>query len=283
MEALGRAGAAVVAPADLIDLDRCPIGTPRAAAAAAALRAALVEKGVALLPGFLRPEAVAAFAAETGRLVPRAHRQDCQGTPYLGLPDESFDEGHPRRTSTRSVTWVIAYDLVPADSVVRALYEWDPLKDFLADVLGRGPLHRFADPLGALNLTAMVDGDVQGWHYDSTDFVVSIGIQSSAAGGHFECAKSIRSAGEENYADVARVLRGEGGDLLEVLPLTPGTLMIFEGRNSLHRVSPVVGDRARFVALFAYDTKPDTDSSELLKLVRYGRTSPLPPARWDRA
>jgi hypothetical protein len=276
-----RTRADVGSPADLIDLERYPIGTARAPSVAAALRTSLAERGVALLPGFLRPEAVAVFAAETERLVAKAHREDCWGTPYLGLPEESYPEGHPRRTAVRSVTWVIAYDLIPTDSLVRALYEWDPLKDFLAEVIGRGPLHRFADPLGAVNLTSMVAGDVQGWHYDSTDFVVSIGIQSSRAGGEFECAKAIRSAIDENYDAVARVLHGEGAELVEVLPLVPGTLMVFEGRNSLHRVSPVAGDVARAVALFAYDIKPDTDSSDLLKLVRYGRTAALPPAPWS--
>jgi hypothetical protein len=34
----------------------------------------------------------------------------------------------------------------------------------------------------------------------------------------------------------------------------------------------VRGDTPRHVALFGYDTKPGTTSSELLKLVRYGRT-----------
>ena len=39
------------------------------------------------------------------------------------------------------------------------------------------------------------------------------------------------------YDDVAAVL---GGDRSRVrtLPMTPGTLLVFEGRNSLHRVSP---------------------------------------------
>jgi hypothetical protein len=270
----------VGSPAELIDLDRYPIGTVDAGSVAAPLRASLAERGVALLPGFLGPEAVAAFAAETQHLVPRAHREDCWGTPYLGLPEESYPDGHPRRTTVQSITWVIAYDLIPTDSLVRALYEWDPLKDFLAEVIGRGPLCRFADPLGAVNLTSMVAGDVQGWHFDSTDFVVSIGIQSSRSGGDFECAKAIRSAADENYDAVARVLRGDGAELVEILPLTPGTLMVFEGRNSLHRVSPVVGDVPRAVALFAYDTKPDTNSSDLLKLVRYGRTEAIAPEPW---
>jgi hypothetical protein len=57
--------------------------------------------------------------------------------------------------------------------------------------------------------------------------------------------------------------------------MTPGTLMVFEGRRSLHRVTPIAGDRPRYVALFGYDTKPDTMSSDLLKQIRYGRTEPL--------
>jgi hypothetical protein len=66
------------------------------------------------------------------------------------------------------------------------------------------------------------------------------------------------------------------------LPMTPGTLLVFEGRNSLHRVSPIKGDRLRHVGLLAYDTKPGTVSSELLREVRYGRTVPFaaPPETW---
>jgi len=169
----------------------------------------------------------------------------------------------------------MAYDLIPGDSPLRALYEWDPLMDFIGEVLEHRPLHRFADPLGALNLAVMNEGDVQGWHYDSTDFVVSLAIQGSRSGGLFECASRIRSESDENYEDVARVLRGEARERVEVFPMVPGTLMIFQGRHSLHRVSPVEGDVPRYVALLAYDTKPGTNSSPLLKLVRYGRTEPL--------
>jgi hypothetical protein len=37
------------------------------------------------------------------------------------------------------------------------------------------------------------------------------------------------------------------------------------------RVAPIVGTRCCYVALLADDTQPETDSSELLQLVRYGR------------
>ncbi len=265
-------------PARLIDLERYPVTRVDACAPVlAGLRRSLAERGVAILPGFLRPDAVEAIARETEALVATAHRQDAWGTPYLVLPDLALPEDHPRRAIVHSVTWVIAYDLIPRDSALRALYEWNPLMEFVGEVVERRPLHRFADPLGALNLTAMTEGDVQGWHYDSTDFVVSIAIQKSQRGGEFECARQIRSADDENYAEVARVLRGEAPERVETYPFEPGTMMIFEGRNSLHRVSPIHGDRPRFVALLAYDTRPDADSSEILKLARYGRTEARAP------
>ena len=157
----------------------------------------------------------------------------------------------------------------------RALYEWDPLKDFIAAILELDPLYRMADPLGALNCTLMDEGHVQCWHYDNADFVVSPAVQQSEAGGLFECAPHIRRASEENYDEVAAVIAGAAPDRVEVLPMRPGTLMILAGRSSLHRVSPVEGSSARCVGLFAYDTRPDADSSELLKLVRYGRTAPV--------
>jgi hypothetical protein len=174
-----------------------------------------------------------------------------------------------------SLTWVLAYDLVPPTSPARVLYEWNGLTDFLAEVLERRPLYRMADPLGALNVTLMDEGHIQGWHYDSTDFVVSLAVQASEGGGEFECARMIRNATDENYPAVQQVLAGDGAELVEVYPMTPGTLMVFMGRNSLHRVAPVRGHDPRIVALFAYDTTPTANSSDLLKLVRYGRTEPV--------
>ena len=37
-----------------------------------------------------------------------------------------------------------------------------------------------------MNLAVMIEGDELGWHFDQTDFVVSLAIQSSDDGGDFE-------------------------------------------------------------------------------------------------
>ena len=271
-------GIAFETPAGLIDSARYPVedlAGERTRAVVAEARRTLAAKGVAILPGFARPETVAAISEEAARLKAGAHLEDVWGTPYLELPDESRPEGHPRRTSVHSLTWVIAYDQIGKDSPIRALYGWDPLLEFIAEILERRPIYRMADPLGAINLTVMEEGHVQGWHYDNADFVVSMAIQGSERGGDFECAPFIRSAEEESYDAVARVLAEDASERVEVFPMTPGTLMIFEGRNSIHRVSPVAGATPRHVALLAYDTKPDTNSSELFKLVRYGRSEAI--------
>ncbi len=175
----------------------------------------------------------------------------------------------------------VAYDITPRTSPLRRLYEWDPLKDLIEAVLERGPIYRYADPFGALNLAVMGAGDQLQWHFDQTDFVVSLAIQSAEQGGDFEVAPRIRSADDEHYDEVAAVLNG-ARDKVETLAMTAGTLLIFEGRHSLHRVSPIAGTRWRHVGLLAYDTKPGTMGSDVLRADRYGRTEPFiePPEVW---
>lgn len=237
----------------------------------AAAREGLASRGVAIVPNFLTPEALAAMCEECDRLAPVAHHSVTMGTPYLALPDESFPDGHPRRAEVRSSLAAVAYDLFPDDSPLRALYEDDRVLDLVSAMLDRAPLHRYADPLGALNVAVMTEGDELGWHFDQTDFVVSLALQSATEGGDFESADRIRTPEDERSGDVAAVLRGERPERVCRVAMEPGTLMLFEGRHSMHRVTPIAGPRARYVALLAYDTRPDTDSSELLKLVRYGR------------
>ena len=270
--------------AALVDLERYPVldldgaGSPMVARHAAELR----DTGVSILPGFLRADALPGLVAECDALADGAYLQDVQGTPYLELPDaDAWPAGHPRVSWDRSAVHTVAYDrFSPSTSALRALFEWDVLMDLVSRILGRTPLHRYADPLGAMNLAVMREGDALGWHFDQTDFVVSLAIQSSEAGGEFENVQRLRWADgggiDERYDTVARVLAGEAPELVTTVPMTPGTLMLFEGRWSLHRVTTVVGDTPRHVALFGYDTKPGTMSSELLKLVRYGRSHPEP-------
>jgi len=173
---------------------------------------------------------------------------------------------------------------MPGSSLLRRLCEWEPLRNLVEEILDRGPIPRYADPFGALNLAVMHQGDELQWHLDQTDSVVSLAIQTADAGGEFEVFPRIRSAEDERYDDVAAALAGTR-DGVVTLPMVPGTLLVFEGRLLLHRVSPVRSGSPRFVGLLAYDRAAGTMGSELLREDRYGRTEPFPspPALWPVA
>ena len=231
----------------------------------------VATQGVCVLPDFLTLEAVEVLRQQSDALAPCAFRSASRATPYLGPVDESFPVGHPRNTITQSSVEVVAYDQFAHDDGLRVLYEWDPLLDFIRQCLGLNELFRYADPFGALNLAVMRAGDSLGWHFDMTDFVVSIAIQSSLSGGHFENAKQIRNAEQPNYETIQKVMNEQSPESVRTEPMTPGTLMLFNGRWSMHRVTAIEGDVPRYVALLAYDTKSGTDSTDTLKMSRYGR------------
>lgn len=266
------------APADAargIDLERYPIlslGSPAGRALVEHCRAQLGASGACELPGFLGAEATERMAKESESLIPLGHYAAGPATVYLELPDATRPEGHPRRALGRAAVSAIAYDRIPPAHALRRLYEWDPLMTFVAAALGKPRLYRYADPFGALNVAAMQEGDELFWHFDQTDFVVSIALRDAQGGGDFEVAPRIRSRDDERYDAVARVLAGDRTPVRRI-PMTPGTLLLFEGRDSMHRVTPIRGGVERLVALLAYDTKPDTRSSRLLQQVRYGRTA----------
>lgn len=271
-------------PASLVDLQRYPVLDPESGmyqAAAGEARRQLKATGAAEIPGFLSPAGVDAITRDADALAPRAHLSGGQGTAYLEFPDFTLPPDHPRLHFADYRVRAVAYDLTPYGSPLRRLYEWDPLTALIEAVLDRGPIYRYADPFGALNLAVMGEGDQLQWHFDQTDFVVSLAIQSADAGGDFEVVPRVRSAEDEHYDDVAAVLAGDRRRV-ETLPMRPGTLLVFEGRYSLHRVSPIAGSRWRHVGLLAYDTKPGTVGSDLLRADRYGRTEPYatPPEAW---
>lgn len=278
------AGATTAEPADeslagVVDLRRYPLDDLDGQIARAVITAGrdgLRTKGMAALPGFLRADALPALVAEADGLAPLAHHSRVSGTAYLAPPDESFPADHPRRALWPTALGAVAYDRFPATSAIRRLYEWDPLRELVRRLLEVPVLHRYADPMGALNLAVMTEGDQLGWHFDQTDFVVSIALQSSEGGGEFECAELVREPDDEHYDRVAVVLAGDAEHRVRVVPMEPGTLLLFAGRCSLHRVSPVQGPRPRHVALLGYDTEPGTMSSEGLRKVRYGRSIAAP-------
>src|SRR5579884_322479 len=181
----------LTSPEMMVDLDRYPVldlSGEVARKVIAEARASLAATGAAELTGFVSSEGVAALVADAESLGSRAHHSEGLGTAYLEVPDFDREEGHPRRWSGHYGVSAVAYDLIPRTSPLRRIYEWDPALRLIEAVLERGPIYRYADPFGALNLAVMGEGDELQWHFDQADFVVSLAIQDATEGGDFEVA-----------------------------------------------------------------------------------------------
>jgi hypothetical protein len=260
--------------AAIVDLDRYPIDDLESAAGGrliASCRGALGSVGACDLEGFLQPAAAARATREALASRDEGFRTDAQHTIYFDSPmGPDAPEGDPRRTPVRTAKVGIAYDQIAAGSPLRALYESEELTRFLAAALEADPLYRHADPIGALNVMIYEPGDEIGWHFDNADFVVTLMLEPAEAGGGFEFVPMLRTESDENHAGVNALLAG-GRDGVRAMSAAPGTLALFRGRRSPHRVLPVEGDRARVIAVLAYAAVPDARLSERTLELFYGR------------
>jgi hypothetical protein len=164
----------------------------------------------------------------------------------------------------------IAYDQIPDTAGIRRLYLSDALTKFVAAALGKRELFRFADPFQALNLIYLRQGEGSPWHFDHNDSTVTLLLQAPESGGEFEYVPFLRAKDNENFEGVRQLLAGERTDL-RVPRRSSGTLTLFLGEFSAHRVTPVRGHRARITAIMTYDERPDRESTDETNILVYGR------------
>jgi hypothetical protein len=264
-----------VSYADVVDLDTYPIHDldgERGRALVRRCRQELVEHGASSLPGFLLPVAVDQMVACANRLADTAWCSNQAHTVYFEPVDDQVPVEHPRARAVRSAKRGIAYDHIPADAPLRRLYESDDMTRFVAAALGKDRLYRSADPLDALQMTAFHAGEELGWHFDRSEFSVTVMYQLAEGGGEFVYVPRLRSDEDPNDAGVRRILDGVTQDVA-VLPSAPGTLALFHGHDALHRVTPIEGATPRLNSVLTYGETPDMRLNDLTSQLFYGRTS----------
>jgi len=241
-------------PQDWINLDRYPIHKLHTDAGQALIercRQDIARTAGSQLDGFLLPDALCRLGDEARDVAPMALRRDTYRSAYGWMENDDFDEDHPRAWPQHDRKGTVHYDLYPPEALIRRLYEWQPLADFIATVLREEHLFICDDPVMSVVLSIMGGGDEQGWHFDTNDYSVTLCLQAPEAGGAFQCAPYVRSDGEENYNRVAEIFRGEIQPEVDVTP-EPGTLTMFRGRRSVHRVDAVEGELDRLMVIFSY-------------------------------
>ncbi|KAI9004528.1 2OG-Fe(II) oxygenase superfamily-domain-containing protein [Hyaloraphidium curvatum] len=257
----------------IVDLERFPIDdlrSPRGAAFVASCRAALESTGICQLHGFVRPDAVAEILALAAETTDKEWASESTHTVYFTEPDASLDEGHPLRRTVRSAKRALAWDRIPAGSPLKQLYQNDAMTAFVGAALGISPLYRSADPLDCCEIASFRPGQELGWHFDNSEFSVTLMLQEPESGGDFDYFPALRTDDRPNFDGVRRAIEGHPEGRVRI-STGPGTLALFRGHRALHRVTKVEGQRTRINAVLTYGDRPDMRLSELTQRLFYGR------------
>jgi hypothetical protein len=259
--------------ADIVDLSRFPIADLESAegmACAAQYRQEFLETGLCILPNFVRANALRRFADEGNAVVDQAYFCKSTHNVYLTDDDSDLPLNDVARRQEKTFVGSVAYDRIGEGSMLQCLYHWDPLRCFIGSVLDKSEIYRLADPLGACSINVFVDGGEHGWHFDESEFSVTLMLQQPETGGEFEYVTEIRGIDNEKKL-LEDILNGDRGRVVK-LPFTPGTLLIFGGHQTIHRVTQVHGSIPRLVPVLCYSETPNHTNSEIVRKLFWGRS-----------
>ena len=266
---------------DVVDLDRYPIEEltrRRGLDLADRCRREFSESVLLELPGFLRPDARREILEVIDRARPREFcyemlrsAYDLDDTPP-GAPDDRLDGSDPRMRVHRRHQKFLGYDEFEAASSLPRLFRSSAFTEFVRLVLGEC-IYPLVGPVMGICVAITADGDEIGWHFDSHRFTVSLLLQEGSNGGVFEYLPNARQ-GQENFDRVPGVFDGDH-EAVRKVRFQAGSLMLFRGIDTLHRLTPVEGEPVRILGLLSYDETPERVFSDEFRMAVLGRTGLL--------
>ena len=162
----------------------------------------LIEHGAVAYPNFLTEDAVARAVAEMRSKEDNAFTTNTKHTAYLKHLDTTRYATNPiYNHPTKTIVASTAYDELAEDSVLKELYEDPRLLNMVASiVLGYNSkeLYLSEDPLGCCSVNVFRPGYYHGFHYDESEFSVTLMLQEAEGGGLFQYTDPIR---EKNLHD----------------------------------------------------------------------------------
>lgn len=259
---------------DFIDLETYPLdqaGCTKWQALVDRCKQELAEDGLFNLPGFMRLDAVKRAVDQiTPILATKAFTHARRHNIYFKNTIDGLDGNHPALRLFETSNRTICADQMGQGLIIK-LYEWPMFADFLAAVMDKPRLYTMADPLARANVMGYSDGQALNWHFDRSEFTTTLLLQAPTEGGVFEYDQDLRSETNPNYDGVCDLLERRRHPVR--MHLEPGTLNVFKGKNTAHRVTPVKGTQDRVIAVFSYFDTPGVLFSENERLGFYGRAS----------
>jgi len=253
-----------------------PIDEPQALACQAIIehiKQELAEDGCAVIRDFFSPDGLASLLEEANQRKPDAYySQSKECNVYLNDGDAALGPDHPRNVLLPRTNGFITADLFGAETASHRLYHWEPLKQFLAECLGKDQLYLYEDPVSNMIVNLGRPGQQFNWHFDTNEFTITMLLQPASSGAHFEYVPDLRNAQDECYGDVRKVLEGDR-ERVKRLELNAGDLQFFLGRFALHQVTENTGNNDRLLLIMSFSEQPGMIGSMVRVKNLYGKVT----------
>ena len=165
----------------------------------------------------------------------------------------------------------VPHDLIEKNSDLNILYQSDIFKNFIIKVLDLKTIYPYVDKLSSVNLNYYQKGQQLGWHFDNASFAITLMIQSAPEGGKFEYISEGRDSNKD-FIDkdiITKII--SGSEKPNKLNANDGTLILFYGRNYLHRVTPVESEIPRILVTLNYNEENNVELAENARMTFFGR------------
>ena len=260
---------------DLLNLEQYPLDQPESEAYGKLVehcQSELASEGMFNLEGLVKPEVLAKTVSELSpKMASESFTHQRSHNIYFKKQVPGLNPDHPALAEVKTTNHTLCADQISGSDIL-TIYEWPPLANFLAEVMEKETLYTMPDPLARLNIMAYHEGEALNWHFDRSEFTVTLLLQAPKAGGEFEYRTDLRTSDDPNYEGVAKLLRDQDPEKRSITP-TPGTLNVFRGVNTPHRVTPIKGDRERMIAVLSYYDQPGVMFTDEERIGFFGRAS----------
>ena len=229
----------------------------------------LEKDGILIFNSFIGTDGLKTLQDEANDLKKHSYRSSSEYNVYVSDYDDKFPPESPRNRIMSTSKKCIPNDLIPKDSILQRLYDSSFLKDFFCELLDKENLYPYEDSLSSININYYDKGDALGWHFDNSDYTITLLIKNCTKGGVYEFFNDMRyKDGKEDYAFVEKILDNEvSGTKIDSFE---GDLMIFKGNKSIHQVT-AVEEGERILVTFNYNEKIGVSLSEKSRKTFFGR------------
>ena len=231
----------------------------------------ILNKSILVLNNFLTKQCLKELILEALNLENKAFYCSQNHTILLNKYDNSLETNDPLNIEVTSDKGCVPHDMLEKNSKLNILYKSVIFKNFLKEVLCLKNLYPYSDTLSSINYNYYQNGQQLGWHFDNASFAITLMIQSADYGGEFEYVSKGRDY-KNNYIDkkyIKKII--ENNILPEKINADAGTLILFYGRNYLHRVTPVQSAKPRILVTLNYNEEEGTQLSTNARLTFFGR------------